>query len=192
MRTTVAVTALLAIGLVAVAAIGTYSPRPMGVPAATAADPPDLVSAPEFSKTTEWLQSKPLKIEDLRGKVVALHFWTFGCVNCQHNYPYYRAWQEKYGDKGLAIVGVHSPEFPGEADPKRVLARAEQNKLTFPIAVDNDWANWKNWNNRYWPTVYLIDKRGKVRYNWEGELDSTTRRSDQLMRQRIEELLAEK
>jgi thiol-disulfide isomerase/thioredoxin len=149
-------------------------------------------AAPEFAKDTEWLQSKPLTVAGLRGQVVVVHFWTFGCINCIHNYPAYKAWQEKFAGKGVTVVGIHSPETKGEADVKRVRASAEKNGLKFAIAVDNRLQNWKNWNNRYWPTIYLIDKQGRVRYRWEGELDFGTTKGERLMRQRIEELLAEK
>jgi thiol-disulfide isomerase/thioredoxin len=149
-------------------------------------------AAPEFARGTKWLQSKPLTLASLRGKVVIVHFWTFGCINCIHNYPAYKAWQEKFDGKDVAIIGIHTPEFEHEADVKQVLAKAKKNGLKFPIAVDNDGQNWKNWKNRYWPSIYLIDKKGRVRYRWEGELDSAKAKGERLMRQRIEKLLAEK
>ena len=148
--------------------------------------------APEFARGTQWLQSKPLTLAFLRGQVVVVHFWTFGCINCVHNYPAYKAWQDKYAGKGVTIVGIHTPEFKHEADAKKILAQAEKNGLKFPIAVDNDGRNWKAWNNRYWPSIYLIDKKGRVRYRWEGELGPAGSKGDRLMRRRIEELLAEK
>jgi thiol-disulfide isomerase/thioredoxin len=151
-----------------------------------------LTTAPEFARSTKWLQSKPLTLAGLRGQVVVVHFWAFGCSNCIHNYPAYKAWQKKYAGKEVTIVGIHTPEFKHEADVKEVLARAKKAGLTFPIAVDNDWQNWKNWKNRYWPSVYLIDRQGRTRYRWEGELDGGTTKGERLMRQRIDELLAEK
>jgi thiol-disulfide isomerase/thioredoxin len=162
---------------------------PVQVDAAPTANKPE--AAPEFASGTKWLQSKPLKLASLRGKVVVVHFWTFGCINCIHNYPAYKAWQEKYAGKGVTIIGIHTPEFEHEADAKQVLAKAKKHGLKFPIAVDNDGKNWKKWKNRYWPSIYLIDKKGRVRYRWEGELDSTKSKGDHLMRQRIEKLLAE-
>jgi peroxiredoxin len=149
-------------------------------------------AAPEFAKDTEWLQSKPLTLASLRGQVVVVHFWTFGCINCIHNYPAYKAWQNQYAGKGVTIIGVHTPEFEAEADLKRIRTKAEENGLKFPIAVDNNRRNWRNWSNRYWPSIYLIDKKGRIRYRWEGELDSATPKGERLMRQRIDELLAEK
>jgi peroxiredoxin len=128
-------------------------------------------AAPEFTGVTEWINSKPLKLADQKGKVVVVHFWTNGCINCIHNYPHYRAWHDKYKDKkDLAIIGVHTPEFEAEKDVARIKEKATKNRLAFPIAVDNDRANWKAWGNRYWPCVYIVDKAGKVRQRWEGEL----------------------
>ena len=120
---------------------------------------------------TDRVNTKPLKLADQKGKVVVLHFWTHGCVNCVNNYPHYRAWQEKYKDaKDLLLVGVHTPEFDAEKDVDRIKERMTKNKLAFAVAVDNDGATWKAWGNRYWPCVYLVDKAGRVRYRWEGEL----------------------
>jgi thiol-disulfide isomerase/thioredoxin len=102
---------------------------------------------------------------------VVVHFWTNGCINCIHNYPHYRAWQDKYkGEKNFLIVGVHTPEFDAEKDVDRIKERMAKNKLTFAVAVDNEGANWKAWGNQYWPCICLVDKAGTVRYRWEGEL----------------------
>ena len=146
-------------------------------------------AAPEFAEGTKWLQSKPLTLASLRGQVVVVHFWTFGCINCFHNYPAYKAWQKHYDGKGVTIIGIHTPEFDNEADLASVRAKAERYGLKFAIAVDNDKQNWKNWGNHYWPSVYLVDKRGQVRYRWEGELGTE---GERLMGGRIDELLAEK
>ena len=129
------------------------------------------VPAPEFTGATEWLNAKPLKTADQRGKVVVVHFWTNGCINCVHNYPHYRAWQDKYKDgKELLLVGVHTPEFKAEKDVDQIKDRMTKNKLTFAVAVDNDAAVWKAWGNQYWPCIYLVDKAGNVRHRHEGEL----------------------
>jgi thiol-disulfide isomerase/thioredoxin len=126
---------------------------------------------PEFPKGSQWLQSKPLKLADLRGHVVVVHFWTFGCTNCIHNYPVYKAWHEKYAGNQVTLIGVHTPEFAREADVDTVRAKAKANGLNFPIVIDNDSVIWKNFGNRYWPSIYLVDKKGRVRYQWDGELD---------------------
>ena len=137
-------------------------------PDATAAQP---VPAPEFTNVSDWMNTKPLKMADLKGKVVVVHFWTNSCINCIHNYPHYRAWQEKYKDNAdLVIVGIHTPEFGSDKDVAQIKERMAKNKLTFAVAVDNDKANWKAWHNRYWPCVYIVDKHGIVRNHWEGEL----------------------
>jgi peroxiredoxin len=168
---------------------------PMAGSSAAAAEadgtPGSVTPAPEFPKEVEWLQGGPLKFADLRGKVVVLHFWTNGCVNCVRNYPAYRAWQEKYAGKDVTLVGVHTPEFEREAPAERVRARARANGLKFPIVLDDKARVWKAWGNRYWPTVYLIDRKGRVRYHWEGELHLDTADGKRFAAL-IDELLAEK
>ena len=147
------------------------------------------IPAPEFTGVTVWLNSRPLKLADQKGKVVVVHFWTNGCINCVHNYPHYRAWTEKYKDnKDLVIVGIHSPEFDAEKDVAGIKDRAAKNHLTFPIAVDNESANWRAWGNRYWPCVYLVDKAGNVRRQWAGELGDDGYKA---LTGQINELLAE-
>jgi thiol-disulfide isomerase/thioredoxin len=158
-------------------------------PETTALKP--VTMPPEFPPGAEWLQSKPIKLADLRGRVVIVHFWTFGCSNCIHNYPVYKIWQEKYPEKDLTIVGVHTPEFAHEANGTRVETKARENGLKFPIVIDNDQAIWNRWNNRYWPSVYLIDRQGRLRYHWEGELH-LAESAGRKFAGRIDELLAEK
>ena len=148
-------------------------------------------AAPEFPKNTEWLQSKPLTLASLRGQVVVLHFWTNGCINCIHNYPVYRAWQEKYAGQAVKIIGVHTPEFASEADVAQIRSKVRENGLKFPIAIDNDSRIWKSWDNHYWPSIYLIDKKGRVRYRWDGELH-LQEAGARGFASRIDELLAEK
>jgi thiol-disulfide isomerase/thioredoxin len=131
----------------------------------------DKPTAPEFTSVTEWINSKELKLSEQKGKVKVIHFWTFGCINCIHNYPHYRAWMEKYKDqKDFLMVGIHTPELARERDIDTIKKKAKENKLTFPIAVDNDDKNWVAWGNRWWPCVYIVDKDNKVLFRWEGEL----------------------
>lgn len=147
-------------------------------------------SAPEFTGVTTWVNSEPLKLADQKGKVVVVHFWTNGCINCIHNYPHYQAWQKKYLDKeNFLMVGIHTPEFDGEKDVDRIKDRAAKHELKFAIAVDNESENWKAWGNRYWPCVYLVDKRGNVRDRWEGELGKPGFKQ---VTARIDALLAER
>jgi peroxiredoxin len=148
------------------------------------------VPAPELMGATDWVNSKPLKLADQKGKVVIVHFWTNGCINCVHNYPRYRAWTEMYKDnKNLVIVGIHTPETDDEKDVNRIKDRAAKYDLTFPIAVDNDGAIWNAWGNRAWPSVYLVDKAGNIRHHWEGELGDEGYKTVTGL---IDELLAER
>jgi thiol-disulfide isomerase/thioredoxin len=157
--------------------------------ASSAADENAPVTAPEFAGVTDWINSKPLKLADQKGKVVVVHFWTNGCINCIHNYPYYRAWQNTYkDDKNLLIIGVHTPEFPAEKDADRIKERMAKNKLTFPVAVDNERATWNAWRNQYWPCIYLVDKTGAIRHRWEGELgDDGYKKMSRLIKERLAE-----
>jgi thiol-disulfide isomerase/thioredoxin len=180
------------VALVAVAVgVGGIVFRRTAAPEEVGAPPEAGTAAPEFPSDTEWLQSKPLTLASLRGEVVVVHFWTFGCINCIHNYPVYKAWQEKYAGKGVTIIGVHTPEFANEADVDRVRAKASANGLAFPIAIDNDSRIWKSWDNHFWPSIYLIDKNGRVRHHWDGELHLETVEGGRFA-SRIDELLAEK
>jgi cytochrome c biogenesis protein CcdA/thiol-disulfide isomerase/thioredoxin len=130
--------------------------------------------APDFTGTQEWFNTpggEPLSISDLRGRVVLVDFWTYTCINCIRTLPYLEAWQQRYGNDGLTIVGVHSPEFPFEKDAGNVQAAIRQNHLTYPVVQDNDLATWDAWGNQYWPADYLVDARGEVRDAHFGEGD---------------------
>jgi thiol-disulfide isomerase/thioredoxin len=117
--------------------------------------------------------------------VVLIDFWTYTCINCIRTLPYVQAWEERYGDSGLTIVGVHSPEFPFEKDADNVESAIEQNGLTYPVAQDNELATWDAWGNQYWPAKYLIDAGGHVRYLHfgEGEYDETEQAIRTLLRE---------
>ena len=184
---------IAAVALGVVAAVVAYAALGPGARPMPGSAPPsaEATDAPEFAGITSWLNTTPLKLADLRGRVVVVHFWTNGCINCTRNYATYKTWQEKYDGRKLTIVGVHTPEFDREAPAERVRARAKANGLKFPIVLDDKARIWKAWGNRYWPTVYLIDRKGRVRYRWEGELhlDTATGRR---FAQHIDELLAEK
>ena len=125
--------------------------------------------APEFRGISNWINSEPLTMEDLRGKVVLVDFWTYTCYNCINTMPYLRDWHEKYAEKGLVIVGVHSPEFDHEKPYDNVVDATIRHELDYPVAQDNDFKTWRSYNNRYWPAEYLIDKSGVVRYRHFGE-----------------------
>ncbi len=136
---------------------------------------PKLGQAPELIPGGEWFNSKPLKLSELRGKVVLLDFWTYSCINCQRTFPYLRSWWEKYNEKGLVIIGVHSPEFEFEKDVKNVAKAIDDFGLKYPVVQDNDFRTWRAYNNRYWPAKYIIDHEGYVRYTHfgEGKYDET-------------------
>ncbi|HVX64810.1 MAG TPA: redoxin domain-containing protein [Pirellulales bacterium] len=148
--------------------------------------------APELKDISAWLNSPPLSLEQLQGKVVALHFWAFGCINCVHNLPLYQGWDEAYAARGLVLLGVHTPETTAEKDANRVQQKVQENGMRYPVAIDMQGKTWQAWTNRMWPSVYLIDKRGYVRYWWYGELNWQGAQGDKFMRAKIEELLAEK
>lgn len=149
------------------------------------------MKAPELVYSGEWINSSPLRLEELRGKVIVVHFYACGCGNCINNYPWYRAWDEQFRDHGLVVIGIHTPETSAERDSEHVRAKAAENNLKFPILIDSKSDNWNAWGNSMWPSVYLLDKRGYLRSFWPGELKWKGNDGEQLMRQQIEALLAE-
>lgn len=152
---------------------------------------PSPAAAPEFAAIEEWINSQPLTMESLRGQVVVVHFFAFGCINCIHNYPWYREWHDAYEGKGVTLVGIHTPETKTETDNALLRASLEKNDLKFPVAVDKEKAMWKAWSNNIWPAVYIIDKQGRLRYWWYGELDWKGAGNQKVARQQIETLLKE-
>jgi cytochrome c biogenesis protein CcdA/thiol-disulfide isomerase/thioredoxin len=132
---------------------------------------------PSLAGAQEWLNSKPLSIEELKGKVVLVDFWTYSCINCLRSIPYVRAWAEKYRDHGLVVIGVHAPEFAFERNVGNVKKAVETFKIDYPVAIDNDYTIWRAFENEYWPAHYFIDANGKVRHHHfgEGEYDESER-----------------
>lgn len=147
--------------------------------------------APPLKSDGSWINSDPLENAALRGKVVAVHFWTFGCSNCIQNYPWYRQWQTQFKDRPFTLLGVHTPEFDHERDVERIREVVQQEQFAFPIVVDNDKRIWQAWGNNIWPAVYLLDKQGQIRYWWYGELNWQGAGGQDIMARRIEELLQE-
>jgi len=129
----------------------------------------DYGPAPDFHGIARWLNSEPLTLRELRGRVVLVDFWTYSCINCLRTLPHIRAWDERYRDAGLTIVGVHSPEFAFERVESNVRENVAKLGVRYPVALDNDFVTWQSWHNQYWPAKYLIDKRGHVRYYHFGE-----------------------
>ena len=146
--------------------------------------------APEIIPGGAWFNSEPLALSELRGKVVLIDFWTYSCINCQRTLPYLRSWHAKYSDKGLVILGVHSPEFEFEKSEDNVRQAIEDFGLKYPIVQDNDFATWRAYSNRYWPAKYIIDKDGYVRYTHfgEGAYDETERVIQELLKETGEDV----
>jgi cytochrome c biogenesis protein CcdA/thiol-disulfide isomerase/thioredoxin len=134
-----------------------------------AGDLPVEGEVPSFAGATLWLNSPPLSTAELRGKVVMVDFWTYSCINCLRALPFVQGWYDKYKDHGLVIVGVHAPEFAFEKDPGNVRRAVADLKVTYPVALDNDYAIWQAFNNQYWPAHYFIDATGKIRAHHFGE-----------------------
>ena len=125
--------------------------------------------AAEVEGIDAWINSDPLTIEELEGKVVLVDFWTYTCINCIRTFPYLKLWHSRYADEGLVILGVHTPEFEFEKDYDNVVQATRDNGIIWPVAQDNDYVTWHNYRNRYWPAKYLIDQDGVVRYTHFGE-----------------------
>jgi len=120
-------------------------------------------------KSKAWLNSKDLDNEQLKGKVYLVEFWTFDCYNCVNVEPYVKQWHKKYKKAGFEVVSVHSPEFAHEKNINNVREYVNEKKILYPVAIDNDFAIWHRFNNRYWPAMYLVDKKGVIRYTHFGE-----------------------
>jgi thiol-disulfide isomerase/thioredoxin len=125
--------------------------------------------APNFKGINNWLNSGPLNMSDLRGKVVMVNFWTYGCYNCVNTLPHVTKLHAKYKDRGLVIIGVHTPEFPFEKSLSNVQAALKRHGIQYPVAQDNDSATWEAYRNRYWPAQYIVDQSGKIVYTHAGE-----------------------
>jgi len=126
-------------------------------------------AAPNFVGISKWFNSAPLSISDLRGKVVLVDFWTYGCYNCVNTLPQVTKLYETYKDKGLVVVGVHTPEFPFERSAVNVQAALKRHGISYPVAQDNDSATWNAWRNRYWPAQYIVDRHGNIVFSHAGE-----------------------
>jgi cytochrome c biogenesis protein CcdA/thiol-disulfide isomerase/thioredoxin len=145
----------------------------------------DAGPAPEIAGTQKWFNSKPLTLRELRGRVVLIDFWTYTCINCIRTQPHLKAWDARYRDDGLTIIGVHSPEFPFEKDAGNVERAVRRAGLEYPVAQDNDLSVWSAFQNQYWPAEYLIDARGHLRYAsfGEGEYEQTESAIKSLLRE---------
>jgi len=153
----------------------------------TAADQPlpVLGSMPALRGTTGWLNSPPLDSQALRGKVVLIDFWTYSCINCLRAMPFVHAWEERYRDHGLVVIGVHTPEFAFERNPRNVMRAVEQLQVRYPVALDNEYTVWRAFQNRYWPAHYFIDAQGRIRATQFGE--GNYAHSEQVIRRLLQE-----
>jgi len=147
---------------------------------------------PSLSGAVTWLNSPPLSSSDLKGKVVVIDFWTYSCINCLRAIPYVEAWSEKYKADGLVVIGVHTPEFAFEKDTANVAKAVRDLKISYPVAVDSNYAIWRAFHNNYWPAHYFIDGQGKIRYHHfgEGEYDQSEKIIQQLLREKNGKLQA--
>ena len=148
--------------------------------------------APELPDVSAWINSDGFDLKSMRGQVVALHFWAFGCINCVRNLPHYQSWYDKFSKTDLTILGIHTPETESERSLDNLKANVKERGIQYPVVFDAASETWKAWGNNMWPSVYLIDKRGQVRYWWYGELNWEGAKGEEFMRQKIAELIAEK
>lgn len=149
------------------------------------------IHAPEFPQEVQWLQGGPLRMADLRGRPVLIDFWDYTCVNCLHTLPYVREWHRRYAPHGLVVVGVHTPEFSFAQETSNVLRAVQQHLIEYPVLLDNDYAMWQAWANRYWPAKYLVDGNGYLRYYHfgEGAYDETEEAIRFLIKEQTPDLL---
>ena len=149
-------------------------------------------TAPEFThrEPQDWINSPPLTLTSLRGRVVLLDFWTFSCWNCYLSFPWLKSVEKRFAKQGLVVIGVHTPEFEHEKIRANVVQKVKEFDLRHPVMIDNDYSYWKAMGNRYWPAFYLIDKQGRIRYAEYGQADIGAPRAKE-MQARIASLLSE-
>ena len=159
-------------------AIATLAPQATAVAAAPSATSapftaplPNLGAAPEVTGITAWMNSGPLSLRVLRGKVVLVHFWTFGCINCIHVQPYVKEWYARYKNQGFTVLSIHTPELSFEKDLNNVRAAVKDQGVLYPVGFDPKYATWTAYNNGYWPAFYYVDRQGQIRYTHVGEGD---------------------
>ncbi len=146
---------------------------------------------PELIPVEHWINTSPVSLKELRGKVVVLHFYAFQCHNCHANFVHYNKWQDEFSNDQVVVLGIQTPETSTERDPAAVKAAAKEKGFKFPVLIDLKSENWKAWSNTMWPTVYVIDKRGYLRFMWQGELNWQGATHDQTIHDVIEKLVAE-
>lgn len=150
---------LAVIGAILAGGLFGWAPRARAVPA----------TAPEFAGISHWINSPPLTMKQLRGKVVLIDFWAYSCINCLRTFPHLTRWYQEYKDKGLVIVGVHSPEFDFGKNLANIQRAVKRFHIRYPVAMDSHMETWRAWDNQYWPAEYLVDKQGNVILHHFGE-----------------------
>ena len=155
----------VALGLLTAAAVVSLAILPPGADTPVSAQ----TAQPAFRDIDAWINSEPLALDALRGKVVLVDFWTYSCINCLNTLPYVKAWHEKYKDQGLVVVGVHTPEYAYEKSNANVKAAVAKLQISYAVAQDNQYATWKAFDNHFWPALYLIDPQGHIVYSHFGE-----------------------
>lgn len=146
-------------------------------------------TAPEFIGS-EWLNTeKPITMASRKGKVTVVHFWTFACINCKHNLPAIQHIYEKFKDRGVEVISIHTPELAEEKDVANVKKAVEKYGIKYPVLIDGKYENWKAWKTEYWPTLYIIDQQNKVRGYWAGELNYNGQGGEEKAIAYIEQLL---
>jgi thiol-disulfide isomerase/thioredoxin len=128
----------------------------------------ESATAPELAPGS-WLNSEPLTLKDLRGRVVLIQFWTFGCYNCRNTLPFVKRWDDRYRDKGFTVIGVHSPELDNERKLENVRREVASLEIRYPVVTDNDYETWRAYDVEAWPTIFLLDKQGRIRWKHVGE-----------------------
>ncbi len=128
----------------------------------------ESATAPEFA-TGEWINSQPLTLKNLRGRVVLIEFWTFGCINCRNTLPFVQSWADRYREKGLTVIGVHSPEFDEERAVENLRRAVTSLGIRYAVVTDNDYQTWSAYHVEAWPTTFLLDKQGRIRWMHQGE-----------------------
>jgi thiol-disulfide isomerase/thioredoxin len=146
---------------------------------------PGLKTRPSFNGATSWLNTQPLTLTKLRGKVILIDFWTYTCINWRRTLPYLREWAAKYKDQGLIVVGIHTPEFSFEYEVKNVTRALKEMNINYPIALDNNYEIWNSFQNQFWPALYLIDVKGNLRFQkfGEGDYEEAERQIQQLLKE---------
>jgi thiol-disulfide isomerase/thioredoxin len=157
----------------------------------SAAQPTRMNQAAPELQGEQWINSKPISLASRQGNVTVVHFWTFDCINCRHNLPSYQRWEEKLAGRNVVVIGVHTPELPQERVAANVAKKVAEYKINWPVLLDPEMKNWRSWKQEFWPAVYLIDKHGKVRYRWDGELNYGGMDGEKKMLELIEKLLSE-